>query len=151
MEFWLRKKLKIEFSPGTTVRAKSLFKDLPVRRKALMASKRSSQEVKNLLRSYAICQPRMRIHLRANGFDLLTKLPTEKPKDTLSALFGIKFSSQIDFITRNMDETIIHLFIPQKNATELSDVCQAGQYMFVNQRPVSQKEFEKVILLFLPP
>ncbi|XP_043288746.1 PMS1 protein homolog 1-like isoform X2 [Venturia canescens] len=132
-------------SIGTTVRAKYLFKDLPVRRQLLTASKNSSQEVKNLLLPYAICQPQMRINLRANGSVLLTKPSTASPKETLSALFGNKFASQVDFVEKNIYETTIHLSIPRKDATELSELCQAGQYTCVNKRPVIYKEFEKTI------
>lgn len=129
------------------MQARSMFKDIPVRRQIMNNSKRANQDVKSLetlLRSYAICHPRVRINYRVNGANIMTKPSTETMKECLAYLYGKKFISQVDFVDKSTTEADVHLVIPAKDCTELLEVCQGGQNVFVNQRPVSYKEIEKV-------
>lgn len=138
-------------SSGTTVQVHSLFKNIPVRRQIINNSKRATQDLKlieNLLKDFGICRPHVRIIFRIDNSTVFMKVPGETIKESLINIYGKKNILLYEFIDYKIPECSIDLIIPKKNTEDILPVCQINpEHIFVNNRPVKFKEYEKVCIL----
>nr|ATL75353.1 DNA mismatch repair protein PMS1 [Diachasma muliebre] len=138
---------------GTTVQARSLFKNFPVRRQMISNKRHANEDVRsieNLLQDFGICRPALRINYRVDDTTVFSKIPAESEEQSLANVFGRKFAAQYETLSFKDSDLDVRLMVPKKDLTDLSSISQIHyQHIFVNGRPVILKELEKIIIKLL--
>ncbi|KAF7996640.1 hypothetical protein HCN44_002286 [Aphidius gifuensis] len=141
---------------GTTVQIHTLFKNIPVRRQIIKNKKKSTQDLKlieNLLKDFAICHAQLRITYKIDNSIVFNKTPCQKIQDCLINIYGKNMISNYEFIDHKEQHTEhydIKLIIPKNNFHDILPFCQINyQHVFVNNRPVTFKKYEQLIVRIL--
>ncbi|EFN86167.1 PMS1 protein-like protein 1 [Harpegnathos saltator] len=88
-------------STGTTVQAKNLFKQLPVRRQMIINTRRANQNIKlleTLIQSFSICKPNIRIQFRIDNNVIFAKPSLNNIKEAACHVLGRKITSNMEWI-----------------------------------------------------
>lgn len=137
---------------GTTVTALRLFKNLPVRKQFYSTAKRRKDELKkihNLLMSYGIIKPDLRIMLIHNKAVVWQKTKVSDHRMALMSVLGTAVMDNLESSQYHAEESQIYLsgFLPKLDAdhstTSLSTPDRS--FIFINNRPVHQKDILKLI------
>ncbi|XP_058804620.1 DNA mismatch repair protein MutL-like isoform X2 [Phymastichus coffea] len=135
-------------SRGTTVHMRNLFKNFPVRRN-LLTKKRIDQEMKAveiLLKSYAICQPSIRLTFRINSSTIFTKLNCKNVVEAFKGIVGVQTFYKMAYMKKCFPKTQLQLFVPKKENDNVTEISQTGyQFLCVNHRPIKSKEIQNKI------
>ncbi|XP_025093375.1 PMS1 protein homolog 1-like isoform X2 [Pomacea canaliculata] len=137
---------------GTTVCAKNLFKNLPVRKQYHNIAKKKKDELKrveDLLIAYGLVRPDVRISLRHNKELLWQKVILPDTASTLQSVLGKSAMGQMEWkIDKQEDPQMeIKICLP-KPGSDVSLVSRSSpdrSFLFVNGRPVQVKEIDKLI------
>jgi DNA mismatch repair protein MutL len=127
-------------SPGTTIEVKSLFFNVPVRRKFQKSPSYDVQEIFKVVNMLALGYPTIQFELISDHRSLL-KTPAIAPNQTFNALLGKRIETLLgkDY-TANMSplsftlkpfEVEGYIGLPSQHKTN-----KTGQYLFINQRAV---------------
>ncbi|KAM4559260.1 PMS1 protein homolog 1 isoform 1-T2 [Odontesthes bonariensis] len=137
---------------GTSVSVMKLFKNLPVRRQYYSSTKRCKEELKkvqDLLMAYAIIKPELRLLLVHNKVVVWQKA---KVVDNRSALLATLGSSAVANLLpchqhQEQPEIVLDGFFPKPGAdySSTSSSNPDRTFIFVNSRPVQQKEIMKLL------
>ncbi len=129
---------------GTNIRVKSLFYNVPARRKFL---KTDQTEMRNILAEYhriVLVNPQVQFTL-VNNDEIVSELPASSTKQRIEAIFGHTsklFTTQIVDILANTELVNIYGFVGKPEmATKNSQ-----QYFFVNGRYMRHPYFHKAVL-----
>ncbi|XP_011136970.1 PMS1 protein homolog 1 isoform X2 [Harpegnathos saltator] len=137
-------------STGTTVQAKNLFKQLPVRRQMIINTRRANQNIKlleTLIQSFSICKPNIRIQFRIDNNVIFAKPSLNNIKEAACHVLGRKITSNMEWIEPKNIGFVLQLMLPSKQVKDLSEITHSGlQYIFVNNRSIKHKELEKVVI-----
>lgn len=126
-------------SRGTTIEVKSLFFNVPVRRKFQRSPNYDSNEILKMLMKLAMANPEIKIELISNQKHLLeTKRPVgdEFPTrltERLTDVLGDEFISQCCVVENIYEGIEVYGYIGLPAYTRNN---RTGQYVFINRRPV---------------
>ncbi|XP_060137336.1 PMS1 protein homolog 1 isoform X2 [Zootoca vivipara] len=137
---------------GTTVTVLKLFKNLPVRKQFYSTDKKRKEEIKKiqkLLMAYGIIKPELRITFTHNKTIMWQKTRVSDHKMAFMAVVGTAvMSGMVPFQHHSEDpEVFLSGFLPKPS----SDGCLTSHssaersFIFVNNRPVHQKEILKLV------
>ncbi|XP_028250125.1 PMS1 protein homolog 1 isoform X2 [Parambassis ranga] len=137
---------------GTTVSVVKLFKNLPVRRQYYSTTKKCKDELKkvqDLLVAYAIIKPELRLMLVHNKVVVWQK---SKVADNRSALLATLGPSAVANLLpchhqQEQPKIVVEGFFPKPGAdySTTSSSMPEKTFVFVNNRPVQQKEITKLL------
>ncbi|XP_004601446.2 PMS1 protein homolog 1 [Sorex araneus] len=137
---------------GTTVTVLKLFKNLPVRKQFYSTAKKCKDEIKkilDLLMSYAVLKPELRIIFVHNKAVVWHKTRVSNHKMALTSVLGIATMEHMESFEYHSEDSKIYLsgFLPKRDAdhsfTSLS--TPERSFIFVNNRPIHQKDILKLI------
>ncbi|XP_077473568.1 PMS1 protein homolog 1 isoform X2 [Stigmatopora argus] len=140
------------FGQGTTVSALELFKNVPVRRQYFSSTKKCKEEVKkvqDLLLSYAIVIPDLRLTLNHNKVLIWQKIKAANHRDALLAMLGSHTVANLLPCHHHQEEAEIFLegFFPKPGAdvSSTSTLVPKKTFIYINNRPVHHKEITKLL------
>ncbi|CAG5123892.1 unnamed protein product [Candidula unifasciata] len=137
---------------GTTVTARNLFFNLPVRKQFYYGSQRKKEDLKkieDLLIVYGIIRPQMRISLRHDRDLVWQKIQTSDTKGAIQSALSRQVFSQLICVEKSMEEQqgSVCAYIPKPGSdVKLMSRSTADRTLIVvNERPVHIKELLKVL------
>lgn len=134
--------LKCEKAPrshGTTIEVKSLFYNVPVRRKFQKSPNIDANEILKMLSMIALGNPSIKFELISNEkTTLFTKkpingTPLENLKNRIKSILGADFIESSFAVSGSLDGIQVEGFIGCPSITRQN---RTGQYLFINQRAV---------------
>ncbi|XP_067206509.1 PMS1 protein homolog 1 [Linepithema humile] len=136
-------------STGTTVQARNLFKQVPVRRQIITNTKTANQTIKlleTLIQCFGICKPNIRIQFRVNNNLVFTKPSLNNIKEAANHVLGRKIMSNMEWVEPMDTAFTLQLMLPSKKVQDLSEISHPDlHYIFVNNRPIKHKDLEKLV------
>ena len=134
---------------GTIVTVLNLFKTLPVRRQIYKNNRKVKEEVKHieeLLISYAIVLPQLRLTLKYGKTIIWRKDRAANCSLVLSGLFGSNVLNNLQEVENHDDGLKVKAFIPKIDsvANVIGRTLADRMFVLVNKRPVRCKEFKSV-------
>ncbi|NXJ79457.1 PMS1 protein, partial [Trogon melanurus] len=137
---------------GTTVTVLKLFKNLPVRKQFYSTNRKCKEELKkvqDLLTAYGIIKPDLRITLTHNKAVIWQKTRVSDHKMACMSVLGTAvMGSMVPFQHRSEDPEInLSGFLPKAESdSSLTSLSGSERsFVFINNRPVHQKEILKLI------
>ncbi|NXG54336.1 PMS1 protein, partial [Hemiprocne comata] len=132
---------------GTTVTVLNLFKNLPVRKQFYSANRKCKEELKkiqDLLIAYGIIKPELRITLTHNKAVIWQKTRVSDHKMACMSVLGTAVMSSMVPFQHCCEDPEMNLsgFLPkaQSNSSLTSLSSSEKSFIFINSRPVHQKE-----------
>ncbi|XP_066491584.1 PMS1 protein homolog 1 isoform X2 [Tiliqua scincoides] len=136
---------------GTTVTVMKLFKNLPVRKQFYSTDKKRKEEIKKiqkLLMAYGIIKPEVRIMFTHNKNIVWQKNRVSDHKMALIAVLGTAVMGNMVPFQHHCDDPKVFLtgFLPKPESDSclISNSSSDRSFIFVNNRPVYQKEILKL-------
>ncbi|XP_050832720.1 PMS1 protein homolog 1 isoform X3 [Serinus canaria] len=137
---------------GTTVTVLNLFKNLPVRKQFYSTNRKCKEELKkvqDLLTAYGIIKPDLRITLTHNKAVIWQKTRVSDHKMACMSVLGTAVMSSMVPFQHCCEYPEINLsgFLPKAESdTSLTSLSSSERsFIFINNRPVLQKEILKLI------
>ncbi|KAJ6665217.1 hypothetical protein lerEdw1_004266 [Lerista edwardsae] len=137
---------------GTTVTVTNLFKNLPVRKQFYSTDKKCKEEIKKiqkLLMAYGIIKPELRIMFTHNKTVVWQKNRVSDHKMALIAVLGTAVMSNMVPFQHHCEDPKVFLsgFLPKPESDSclISNSSSERSFIFVNNRPVYQKEILKLV------
>lgn len=129
-----------ERSRGTTIEVKSLFFNVPVRKKFLKSPAIDANEILKTVSLLALGNPDIAFQLISEGKSLLhtsanqpSEAFVELLKSRIDAVLGHDFIDNLSFIDKTVDKITVQGGIGLPGYTRHN---RSGQYLFINRRPV---------------
>lgn len=126
-------------SPGTTIEIKSLFFNVPVRKKFLKSPSFDANEIFKTVSLMALGNPSVSFHLTSDGKSTLktdpvpASCPKEQMKARIISVLGDDFFENSVFIDEKNQEIALRGVIGLPSYTRHN---RTGQYLFINKRAV---------------
>lgn len=123
---------KVKCLSGTTIEVKSLFYNVPARKKFLKSPAKDAGDIVKVLLQTALANPQVAFELVLNHkreFSWQAASLEDRVKDAL----GNEFFSELIAVSFQKDDIRIHGFVANPS---FSRPTRAYQYLFVNNRPV---------------
>ncbi|XP_065525974.1 PMS1 protein homolog 1 isoform X4 [Lathamus discolor] len=137
---------------GTTVTVLKLFKNLPVRKQFYSTNRKCKEELKkvqDLLTAYGIIKPDLRITLTHNKAVIWQKSRVSDHKMACMSVLGTAVMSSMVPFQHCCEDPEINLsgFLPKAESdSSLTSLSSSERsFVFINNRPVHQKEILKLI------
>ncbi|NXY44063.1 PMS1 protein, partial [Ceuthmochares aereus] len=137
---------------GTTVTVLKLFKNLPVRKQFYSTNRKCKEELKkvqDLLIAYGIIKPDLRITLTHNKAVIWQKTRVSDHKMACMSVLGTAVMSSMVPFQHCCEDPEINLsgFLPKAESdSSLTSLSSSERsFIFINNRPVHQKEILKLI------
>ncbi|NWS76556.1 PMS1 protein, partial [Crotophaga sulcirostris] len=137
---------------GTTVTVLKLFKNLPVRKQFYSTSRKCKEELKkvqDLLIAYGIIKPDLRITLTHNKAVIWQKTRVSDHKMACMSVLGTAVMGSMVPFQHCCEDPEINLsgFLPKAESdSSLTSLSSSERsFIFINNRPVHQKEILKLI------
>ncbi|XP_030310220.1 PMS1 protein homolog 1 [Calypte anna] len=137
---------------GTTVTVLKLFKNLPVRKQFYSTNKKCKEELKkvqDLLVAYGIIKPDLRITLTHNKAVIWQKTRVSDHKMACMSVLGTAIMGSMVPFQHCCEDPEINLsgFLPKADSdSSLTSLSSSERsFVFINSRPVQQKEILKLI------
>ncbi|XP_067993999.1 PMS1 protein homolog 1 [Melanerpes formicivorus] len=137
---------------GTTVTVLKLFKNLPVRKQFYSTTRKCKEELKkiqDLLTAYGIIKPELRITLTHNKAVIWQKTRVSDHKMACMSVLGTAVMGSMVPFQHCCEDPEINLsgFLPKAESdSSLTSLSSSERsFIFVNNRPVQQKEILKLI------
>ncbi|NXX86843.1 PMS1 protein, partial [Urocolius indicus] len=137
---------------GTTVTVLKLFQNLPVRKQFYSTSRKCKEELKkiqDLLTAYGIIKPNLRITLTHNKAVIWQKTRVSDHKMACMSVLGTAVMGSMVPFQHCCEDPEINLsgFLPKAESdSSLTSLSSSERsFIFVNNRPVHQKEILKLI------
>ncbi|XP_010086013.1 PREDICTED: PMS1 protein homolog 1 isoform X2 [Pterocles gutturalis] len=135
---------------GTTVTVLQLFKNLPVRKQFYSTSKKCKEELKKvqeLLTAYGIIKPELRITLTHNKAVIWQKTRVSDHKMACMSVLGTAVMGSMVPFQHCCEDPEVNLsgFLPKAESdSSLTSLSSSEKsFIFINNRPVHQKEILK--------
>ncbi|HEX9945341.1 MAG TPA: DNA mismatch repair endonuclease MutL [Thermoanaerobaculia bacterium] len=123
---------------GTTLDIRSLFFNVPARRKFLKAPQTELRRCLEVVQGYALARPDVRFQVCHEGRELLDALPapgTVGPRERIGQIFGAEFSRQLAEIPESGEgEEAIHGFVGTPETAR-----GRRQFVYVNRRLIRDR------------
>uniref|UniRef100_A0A8B9GGC2 PMS1 homolog 1, mismatch repair system component n=1 Tax=Amazona collaria TaxID=241587 RepID=A0A8B9GGC2_9PSIT len=140
---------------GTTVTVLKLFKNLPVRKQFYSTNRKCKEELKkvqDLLTAYGIIKPDLRITLTHNKAVIWQKTRVSDHKMACMSVLGTAVMGSMVPFQHCCEDPEINLsgFLPKAESdSSLTSLSSSERsFVFINNRPVHQKEILKESVLF---
>jgi DNA mismatch repair protein MutL len=121
-------------APGTMIEAKSLFFNMPARRKFLRAETTEAAHVEHQLRLHALAAPKVRFRLRRDDREVFDLPAAAKALDRVRQLLGTDLSRELIGLplTHGNGVSVEGYVLPASHARK----GRRHQFVFLNGRPV---------------
>jgi DNA mismatch repair protein MutL len=121
-------------APGTVIEAKSLFFNMPARRKFLRAESTEAAHVEHQLRLHALAAPGVRFRLRRDDREIFDLAPAAKSVDRVRQILGTELSRELIELplTQGSGMKVHGYVLPAAHARK----GRRHQFVFLNGRPV---------------
>ncbi|CAH6721197.1 DNA mismatch repair protein Pms1p [[Candida] jaroonii] len=141
-----QKKLNLLQEPGTKVVVSDIFKNLPVRLKNFKKNLKSEfNKMMMFLYNYVIIKPEVKYNINniVNGTKKNLIITTGKSSmlDNFSSIFGYKSILGLKPVSVNTEDVEIQGYVSDNSSRTVKD----RQFLFLNQRPIYNKPFMKVV------
>lgn len=126
-------------APGTIVEVKSLFFNMPVRKKFQRSPQYDTHEILKMLSKLALAYPEIKFELTSNYEQILLAKKSsnseieEQLKERLIDVLGSEFLNECVYIQHQFNDYEIKGFIGLPAYTKHN---RSSQYLFINKRPV---------------
>ena len=126
-------------APGTTMEVKSLFYNIPVRKKFQKSPNYDTNEILKMVNVLALAHPSIRFHLISNEKTLLDTSQQsfseelEQLGNRIETVLGLEFSQGTTSIQKNQEDFKLLAYFGQPNFTRPN---KTGQYLFINRRAI---------------
>jgi DNA mismatch repair protein PMS1 len=137
---------------GTVICAQNIFSSIPVRRKqyeTLESKKAELVSIQDLLSSYALVHPEVRLTLRCGPQPAINWVKHRLPdtKQSISSLFGQSVASDLALVEHTDGDLSLQGYLPSPHATPRNVTRSANDrfFTYVNRRPVAIKCVQKLI------
>ena len=134
---------------GTIITVNNLFKNIPVRRQLYHKDKKVKEElnrIEELLMSYGLLHPKLRITLKNNKNVVWRKNRASDYVYAILEIFGKTVNDNFTELNNVEEDFEVKLFVPKQECD--IQVMTRGLpdrvFMFVNDRPVTLKEIKMV-------
>ncbi len=130
-------------APGTVIEAKSLFFNMPARRKFLRAENTEAAHVEHQLRMHALAAPWVRFRLRRDDREIFDLPPAAKSLDRVRQLLGADLARELIALpeTRGNGLTVEGFVLPASHARK----GRRHQCVFLNGRPVEDPVISRAL------
>ncbi len=130
-------------APGTMIEAKSLFFNMPARRKFLRAETTESAHVEHQLRLHALAAPSVRFRLRRDDREVFDLPAARKPLDRVRQLLGADLSRELICLplTHGNGLSVEGYILPASHARK----GRRHQFVFLNGRPVEDRVISRAL------
>ncbi|KAM4731709.1 PMS1 protein homolog 1 isoform 2-T4 [Anableps anableps] len=135
---------------GTSVSVTKLFRNLPVRRQYYSSARKCKEELKkvqDLLMAYAVIKPELRLMLVHNKVAVWQKARAADHRSALVATLGASVVANLLPVHQEQPEMVLDGFLPKPgaNLSSTSSSTPDKTFIFVNNRPVQQKDIMKLL------
>lgn len=130
-------------APGTVIEAKSLFFNMPARKKFLRAESTEAAHVEHQLRLHALAAPWVRFRLRKDDREVFDLPPAAKSLDRVRQLLGPDLSRELIPLplTHGNGVSVEGYVLPAAHARK----GRRHQYVFLNGRPVEDAVISRAL------
>ncbi len=130
-------------APGTVIEAKSLFFNMPARRKFLRAETTEAAHVEHQLRLHALAAPQVRFRLRRDDREVFDLAPAGKALDRVRQLLGTELSRELIALplTHGQGISVEGYVLPASHARK----GRRHQCVFLNGRPVEDAVISRAL------
>lgn len=138
---------------GTSIMARNLFKNLPVRKQYYSSSKRQKEELKkveDLVLAFTLAAPAVHLSLSHDKVTLIQKSSVKNTREVLMSTFPAVYKELV-LREKNIEDIHIEMYLPSSGPVEnpsLSRTTPDRFFVLVNHRPVVHKSIEKVVKAF---
>lgn len=139
----LKTKSPIGMPVGTTVRVEQLFLGIPARKKFLKNSALELRKVLEIVTEFALINHQVSFSLFNNGKNILhTGMGKVNLTERINYLLGSQISQHLVKVKSNLDHFKISGLISKP---QLSRKNKSKQFLFINNRPVSDHKISNII------
>jgi DNA mismatch repair protein MutL len=130
-------------APGTVIEAKSLFYNMPARRKFMRAETTEAAHVEHQLRLHALAAPGVRFRMRRDDREVFDLPPAGKSVDRVRQLLGNELSRELIGIplTHGNGISVEGHLLPASHARK----GRRHQFVFLNGRPVEDAVISRAL------
>ena len=130
-------------APGTVIEARSLFFNMPARRKFLRAESTESAHVEHQLRLHALAAPQVRFRLRRDDREVFDLPPAAKPLDRVRQLLGPELGRELIVLPETLGNGVVveGFVLPASHARK----GRRHQFVFLNGRPVEDAVISRAL------
>lgn len=121
---------------GTTVKVKSIFKNIPARLKFLKSDATEKNKIISLITEYAIANYTISFRMLADGKELFSYPPAKNLQERLAQIFGNEFIGELLNIELRHEQVSVYGFIGKPEKTFLH---RNRIFTFINKRPVNSR------------
>lgn len=126
----------VAMAPGTAIEVRSLFFNVPARRKFLRATATEFAQCQNVISHYAMAFPEIALRVRHNGQELIVAPPAESTRDRIAMLLGTNILQRLLPFEGREGEYGVMGFVGDPSFTRPDT---AMLHFFVNRRVVRDK------------
>ncbi len=121
-------------APGTTITAKNLFFNMPVRRKFLRSQQTESIHIQNTVQLQALANPQVGFELIMDGRKVFKVVPGADVSTRASMLLGKSFTADMISVDYSESDIRVYGFAARPG---VSRSTRKEQTFFINSRPVA--------------
>ncbi len=131
-------------APGTLTEVRSLFFNIPARRKFLKAESTEAAHIEHQVRMHALAAPRVRFRLRRDGRDLLDLAPVAEAGERVRQMIGTGLAAELLALPAMAGEgfAVSGFLLPAAHARK----GRRHQQIFLNGRPVEDAAISRGLL-----
>lgn len=130
-------------APGTVIEARSLFFNMPARKKFMRAESTEAAHVEHQLRMHALASPWVRFRFRKNDKEVFDLPPVAKSLDRVRQLLGNEGSSELIELPEVEGKgcSVVGFVLPASHARK----GRRHQCVFLNGRPVEDAAISRAL------
>ncbi|MBI5395349.1 MAG: DNA mismatch repair endonuclease MutL [Verrucomicrobia bacterium] len=123
-------------APGTTVEVRSLFFNLPARRKFLRSPETESAHIRHIVTLCALAHPAVAWRLIEDGRETMKLAPARSLADRIREIYGAEFFQDLVAVAPGAGGVRVSGFVGRPG---VSRSTREHQHVFVNGRPVENR------------
>jgi DNA mismatch repair protein MutL len=123
-------------SKGSKVEVRDLFFNVPARKKFLKSEATELGRIAESVTRYALAYPKIHFELFHGDRELLLIPPAPSFEERILQIFGVEWVDGLIPVQHRIDSVTITAFLSRPDFKKAS---RAQQYLFVNERPVSDR------------
>lgn len=128
---------------GTSIEVRSLFFNLPARRKFLRSDNTEDSYIQHITVLHALAHPRVAFKLIQDERELFHLAPADDLLGRIRELFGAQLSRELLPVNFQSGGVRVHGFIARPGVSRSN---RSDEYLFVNNRPVDAKTIHFALL-----
>jgi DNA mismatch repair protein MutL len=130
-------------APGTTIEAKSLFYNMPARKKFMRAESTESAHIEHQVRLHALAAPTVRFRLRRDEREVFDLPPVAKAVDRVRQIVGNDLGRELISlpVARGNGVSVEGFVLPASHARK----GRRHQFVFLNGRPVEDSIISRAL------